>query len=89
MGHVHRYLPQGDDIEGGRLAEIETAISSWRANGRGDENDLTFLSQSRTAYTTSAPTWPYLQRNYGLILDEARLPFMTSPFANVAVRRGP
>ncbi len=58
MAHVHRYLPDVDDVEGGRLHAIETAIVGWRQRGRGSESDAAFLAESRPAYMASASSWP-------------------------------
>lgn len=84
MGHVHRYLPDRDDVEGGRLAAIEAAIEAWRAGGRSPEADTEFLASSRDAYEASAPTWDYWRRNYQPLLDESRYSVREVAFANVA-----
>lgn len=84
MGHVHRYLPERDDVHGGRLHEINAVLAAWCARGRGDVSDEIFLVDSRAAYMASAPTWDYWNRNYALLLKEARVPLNEVAFANVA-----
>jgi len=84
MGHVHRFLPDADDIEGGRLEAVESAVLAWRARGRSEANDVAFLRDSRAAYLTSAPTWDYWKRNYEPLLRKARVPLEEVAFANVA-----
>lgn len=84
MGHVHRYLPDRDDVEGGRLHQINDALLTWRTSGRGEDADASFLAESRSAYMASAPTWDYWNRNYAPLLREARVPLREVAFANVA-----
>lgn len=84
IGHIHRYLPDVDDLEGGRLEEIEAAIVGWRQRGRGLESDVAFLAESRAAYLASAPGWRYWKRHYAPLLDDARIPVEEVAFANVA-----
>lgn len=84
MGHVHRYLPETDDIPGGRLYDIERAISTWRTSGRTPTGDERFLTESTEAYLASAPTWDYWQKNYDKLLTQGRVPITEVAFANVA-----
>lgn len=84
MGHVHRYLPDRDDVDGGRLHDINAVLTAWRARGRGEESDESFLVDSRAAYMASAPTWDYWNRNYAPLLKEARVELSEVAFANVA-----
>ena len=84
LGHVHRYIPDKDDIEGDRLAAIEKTITAWRRRGRNDESDAVFLAESRVTYQSSAPTWDYWARNYQPLLSEARYLIDEIAFANVA-----
>ena len=84
MGHIHRHLPDRDDVEGGRLYDINASLSGWRTRGRSDHSDELFLVESRAAYLASAPTWDYWNRNYAPLLNDARVPLAEVAFANVA-----
>lgn len=52
-------LPDIDDVPGGRLADINSAILGWRQRGRTPESDARFLSEATRAYVTSAAEWPW------------------------------
>jgi len=41
MAHIHRYLPDVDEGEGGSLRGVEAAIVGWRQRGRSPESDAT------------------------------------------------
>jgi hypothetical protein len=84
MAHVHRYLPDLDDHDGGRLEPIEAAIVGWRQRGRSPESDAAFLSESRPAYIASASGWPWWKKHYKPLLDEGRVPIGEVAFANFA-----
>lgn len=84
MAHVHRYLPDRDDSEGGRLEAIEAAIVSWRQRGRNPDSDRAFLDESRPAYMASAAEWPWWRKHYKPVLDEGRVPMAEVAFANFA-----
>jgi hypothetical protein len=89
MGHIHRYLPEADDTENGRLEAVESAAVSWLGRGRGPESDEEYLSDSTAAYLATAPTWDYWRRNYDPLLRKARVPIGEVAFANVAKCRTP
>lgn len=89
MGHIHRYLPDVDDTEGGRLNVVESAAISWLERGRGTESDETYLRDSTAAYLNTAPSWDYWKRNYDPLLRRARVPIEEVAFANVAKCRTP
>ncbi len=84
MAHVHRYLPDRDDVPGGRLADINSAILRWRQRGRGPESDATFLTEATPAYMTSAAEWPWWKKHFKPVLDEGRVPMDEVAFANFA-----
>lgn len=89
LAHVHRYLPAIDDVAGGRLAAIETAIVGWAQRGRNADSDATFLAESRPAYMDSAAEWPWWKKHYGELLKKARVPMAEVAFANFAKCRTP
>jgi hypothetical protein len=84
MAHIHRYLPDVDDGEGGSLRGVEAAIVGWRQRGRSPESDATFLSESRPAYLSAVSGWRWWKKNYQPMLDEARVPIGEVAFANFA-----
>lgn len=84
LAHVHRYLPEVDDISGGRFRAFSDAIVGWKKRGRSDESDAVFLAESRPAYMASAKEWPWWKKHYGRLLDEGRVPISEVAFTNFA-----